>query len=354
MSKIPHPALRGLYRGAGTVSRLAVRFRDGGDGLAACVADLGSHPLLGDESIQALVFDLDTASPLRRALERLACNPPAVRAVQPSLRRPRDASVGRPLLKPVAHESTAVPGSANDTDRVNAILAEFESTEVAGQSSDRVPFVPRPSDGPDRANVATSESSATDRSRASDLLELLARRAGVVGGLNRPVIADPVFEETTRDLLVHGRISDAALRASAQRIAGDESVRDDHVVSAVATVLAQVERRVATIEQRRSERAVDRRETRREREGSSVEDPGVGFATERVSGLRRLAMQAAAGVRPQIDLPSPDRGEIYSGTAVPRPGSENPANDEELSRRLADILRREAWRHGIDTSGVDP
>jgi hypothetical protein len=75
-----------------------------------------------------------------------------------------------------------------------------------------------------------------------------------------------------------------------------------------------------------------------------------------VSGLRRLAMRAAASVR-AIDDDTHD--EPASGirrelsVSAPHPTA-LPETDDALSRRIADILMREARRHGVETSGVEP
>jgi hypothetical protein len=84
-----------------------------------------------------------------------------------------------------------------------------------------------------------------------------------------------------------------------------------------------------------------------------IDDTGV-----RVSGLRRLAMRAGAEIRSIANdtdyEPAPwmrrERSDASSGSITLLPE----ADDDTLARRIADILTREARRHGVETGGIEP
>ena len=69
-----------------------------------------------------------------------------------------------------------------------------------------------------------------------------------------------------------------------------------------------------------------------------------------------LAMRAGAGIRAVEldagDAPVASTRRKWSG--FDRSSVTLPETDDALSRRIADILMREARRHGVETTGVEP
>ena len=177
-----------------------------------------------------------------------------------------------------------------------------------------------------------------------------------------------------------GRVADVAADAIAELIAGRMVPTGTLIAAAVATgtaeqadvpaasPLAQSAAQIREVLERIAARRVARGE--RLPPGARAEPSGIGsepvaggderaaldHAGARVSGLRRLAMRAGAGVRAVEfdagDAPvAPTRRE-WSG--FDRSSVTLPETDDALSRRIADILMREARRHGVETSGVEP
>ena len=171
-------------------------------------------------------------------------------------------------------------------------------------------------------------------------------------------------------------MADAAADAIAELIAGRMVPTGTLIAAAVATgtaeqpdvpaasPLAQSAAQISAVLERIAARRLARGErpppgARREPSGIGSE-PAAGsdgraaldHAGARVSGLRRLAMRAGAGVRAiefdAGDAPvAPIRRE-WSG--FDRSSVTLPETDDALSRRIADILMREARRHGVETS----
>jgi hypothetical protein len=395
MSPIPQSAFRALHRAAASVYSLAARFSGADGALRPLQLDLDDHVLIADGPWGALAGNLDVETPLRRALARLARNPPPLgRTAQRHAAAAFPDATGEPSSP---RQKPAPQAIAQGAPRISAILAESAESAGAGPAGTAPArrSMPRPgnaqaprqrdADG-DRKSGHSDPSTAKNASpaRARDAgddpgfgpgqattgnaVPARPRRAGAGDGLGfgpGRATADGTARAPARpagaginrsmpdaaavsELLVHGRLSKTSLAGLVARAAGDEPPT---AAAAMPPWLQRVQKLVAVIERHR--RVADARPPSLD---SSADDarPSGAFAAERTTGLRRLAIQAGAELH-RLPVAQPSHGEDRIAAAGRHLGLRPPLDDDDdnLSRRLADILRREAQRHGIDMGGVD-
>jgi hypothetical protein len=212
-------------------------------------------------------------------------------------------------------------------------------------------------------------------------------RQGTAAGAVSAAATRAMFEQwseraglkSDRPVAALGRTAGAAADVIAELIAGRMPPTGALIAAAVAGTAEQPNQpapspfeqsamqiravldRIMTRSPLRGERL--RRDARPEPSGIGSE-PAVGeddraaldHTGARVSGLRRLAMRAGAGVRAVEfdtgDAPVAAARREWSG--FDRNSITLPETDDALSRRIADILMREARRHGVETAGVEP
>ena len=337
------------------------------------LADLARHALVVPAVLEGLAAGVDTATPLQGALARLASGPPP----QPAGRPGRGRGAGS-----AEHISRAAGG----------MLTAKTETQAGTGLGQRVQEI---------LNSPAVRSALSGTQEEAPTLARVGRWAGVIGaavaeaaakGLtavpaSSPAAARAAFEQwieraglkSDRPVAVLGRVADVAADAIAELIAGRVVPTGTLIAAAVAgkaeqpdvpaaSPLAQSAAQIREVLERIAARRVARGE--RPPPGAHSEPSGIGsepaaggdgratldHAGARVSGLRRLAMRAGAGVRAVEfdagDAPvAPIRRE-WSG--FDRSSVTLPETDDALSRRIADILMREARRHGVETSGVEP
>jgi hypothetical protein len=182
-------------------------------------------------------------------------------------------------------------------------------------------------------------------------------------GSDRPVAA--VAANDLIGELVAGRtISTAALIAAANPSdAPDEpgETPDSPLAqsaSRLVVALDRIEARRASFRARREPGARADFSEQSSEPASTTDHRLIDDAGARVSGLRRLATRAGAEIRSISDdsehEPAPwtrrEGGDAQAGSITLPPESD----DDTLARRIADILTREARRHGVETGGIEP
>lgn len=362
MKRAPHFALRGLYRQAGVAVGLAEQL-DASEALAGQLfVDLARHALVAPALLERLAAGIDTTTPLQNALARIASRPrqPADR---PGRGRGADSAepvprAGRSMLT----AKTEGQAGAGLGQRVQEILSS-PAVRSALTGTPEEPTLARVGRWAGIARQGTA-AGAVSAAATRAMFEQWSERAGLKS--DRPVAA-------------LGRTAGAAADVIAELIAGRMPPTGALIAAAVAGTAEQPNQpapspfeqsamqicavldRIMTRSPLRGERL--RRDARPEPSGIGSE-PAVGeddraaldHTGARVSGLRRLAMRAGAGVRAVEfdtgDAPVAAARREWSG--FDRNSITLPETDDALSRRIADILMREARRHGVETAGVEP
>jgi hypothetical protein len=371
MKRAPHFALRGLYRQAGVAVGLAEQL-DASEALAGQLfVDLARHALVAPALLERLAAGIDTTTPLQNALARIASRPR-----QPADRpgRGRGADSAEPVSRAGRSMLTAKTegqAGAGLGQRVQEILSS-PAVRSALTGTPEEPTLARVGRWAGIAGAAVAE---------------VAARQGTAAGAVSAAATRAMFEQwseraglkSDRPVAALGRTAGAAADVIAELIAGRMPPTGALIAAAVAGTAEQPNQpapspfeqsamqiravldRIMTRSPLRGERLT--RDARPEPSGIGSE-PAVGeddraaldHTGARVSGLRRLAMRAGAGVRAVEfdtgDAPVAAARREWSG--FDRNSITLSETDDALSRRIADILMREARRHGVETAGVEP
>ena len=365
MNRAPHFALRGLYRRAGPAVCAVARLDESETLADKLLVDLARHALVVPAVLERLPAGVDTTTALEGALARLASGPPPQPAGRPGRGRSADsaehvarAARGMPTAKTESH---AAP---NLGQRVQEMLSAVVPHATPIETQEEPPTLARIGRRVGVIGAAAAEVAAK-RPAARAAFEQWIQRAGPKS--DRPVAAV-------------GRAAGAAADVIAGLIAGRMPPTGALIAAAVATGTAEQPDVPAASPLEQSamqiravlDRIVVRRVAREERlpPGARAEPSGIGsepvaggddrtaldHAGARVSGLRHLAMRAGAGIRAVEldagDAPVASTRRKWSG--FDRSSVTLPETDDALSRRIADILMREARRHGVETTGVEP
>jgi hypothetical protein len=368
MKRAPHFALRGLYRQAGVAVGLAEQL-DASEALAGQLfVDLARHALVAPALLERLAAGIDTTTPLQNALARIASRPR-----QPADRpgRGRGADSAEPVSRAGRSMLTAKTegqAGAGLGQRVQEILSS-PAVRSALTGTPEEPTLARVGRWAGIAGAAVAE---------------VAARQGTAAGAVSAAATRAMFEQwseraglkSDRPVAALGRTAGAAADVIAELIAGRMPPTGALIAAAVAGTAEQPNQpapspfeqsamqiravldRIMTRSPLRGERL-----TRPEPSGIGSE-PAVGeddraaldHTGARVSGLRRLAMRAGAGVR-TVEFDTGDAAVAAARrewSGFDRNSITLPETDDALSRRIADILMREARRHGVETAGVEP
>jgi len=381
--RAPHFALRGLYHRASAAMELSAHLSESETLADRLFVELAQHPLVAPSAFGRLADSVDVSSPLQRALERIArLGPPhsaerrirALRVANAELRTADDAMrEEKNIREAVPHEdgkiATGAPGSgvADDERGVRKILSNVEASSASTVSSKRQPRA-----GTRSGAVAmpwerrTGERAETAPARAVSVADVRARRDAWLkkAGSDRPVASAEPDDGVVADLIAGRDVPTAALIQAAAPSASAEPPGDQATSPLQQTVL-QLGAALDRIAARAAGRSVSPPSyVRSEPFGIGAEHTDrtgdratLDLADAQASGLHRLAMRMGTSVRRAAG----DAGEAPSRWAQhdrpafpesPAPGAE--PDDNTLATRLADILAREARRHGIETEGIEP
>jgi hypothetical protein len=374
LNRAPHFALRGLYRRAGPAVGVAARLDESETLADKLLVDLARHALVVPAMLERLAAGVDTKTALEGALARLASGPPPQPAGRPGRGRGADsaehvARAARGMLT-AKTDSHAAP---NLGQRVQEILRAMAPHATPIGTQEEPPTLARVGRWAGIIGAAVAEVAAK-RWTAAPASSPAAARAAFEQWIERAGI------KSNRPVAMLGRVADVAADAMTELIAGRMVPTGTLIAAAVATDAAEQADVPAASPLQQSamqisavlERIATRRPARGERPPPGVrpEPSGIGsepvagrddravldHAGARVSGLRRLAMRAGAGVRAVEfdagDAPVASTRREWSG--FDRSSVTLPETDDALSRRIADILMRETRRHGVETSGVEP
>ena len=371
MNRTPHFALRGLYRRAGAAISLSARLDETETLAGRLFVELARHPLVAPAVMEQLAIGVDTTTPLQRALLRIARSKLTHPGHPRAPRRDADTAeyvASRATDATAGREKQAAIGSpqrVQDIIRAAKPPSPFALTSEQSQARPRVLRASESSDASMPTVVATSSSSNTTRApapaAAREALEEWIRKAGAAA--DRPVMVSGLAADVIAGLIAGRPVPTATLIEAA--VPADSAEQPDRPVISLlqqstdrlgAVLDRIVARRAATSERLppdpRTEASNPSSEPAARMDGHATLD----HAGVPISGLRRLAMRAGASVR-AIDHDT--RDEPVSGirrelsVSAPHPTA-LPETDDALSRRIADILMREARRHGVETSGVEP
>jgi hypothetical protein len=369
LNRAPHFALRGLYRQAGEAVGVAARLDESETLAGKLLVDLARHALVAPAVLERLTAGTDTTTPLQNALARIASRPP-----QPAGRpgRARGADSAGHVSRAAAGMLTARTEGQAATglgQRVQEILSSMalRSTPTGTQEEPTLARVGRWAwiAGAAAAEVVARQGTAAGASSAAAaraIFDQWIERAGPAS--DRPVAALGRAAHVIAGLVAGRMIPTAALIAAA---VSTDAAEQSMVPAASPLEQSAVQLRTVL------DRIMTRRPRRGERlpPGARAEPSGIGsepaarddraaldHAGARVSGLRRLAMRAGGGVRAvemdTDDAPAPARDARREWSSSARGPTALPETDDALSRRIADILMREARRHGVEITGVEP
>ena len=366
MNRAPHPALAALFRQASTPSRLLTRLKANEELLARVEAEPVAGGEGGDELLVRLTRGLELGELLDPVLARLQT--PAATANGEHPRTTRSAEVRPPRVIPPttrgrAHEPAPEPRQAA-TSRTAALpdqppIARTVSFRPPGNQATRQPSnpeTPKPSNPATPSNPVTpkprtpapplpfptaatpprrrakpaSTRTLPDAAAASEALVKRATRRGVIEALHQPVGSGvPPRVAVVLQQSVAEPAQAAAPNEPLQRLAATVD-RIEHVGSrrAAPTVAhAPADDRVTVVP-------------------LAAPSPDRQLLAPPVGGFRGLVALAEAQQRPRSATPREER---------PAPPPAQPAlDDATLTARISEILRRDAERHGIDMTGVEP
>ncbi|MGH6923188.1 MAG: hypothetical protein ACRED5_05405 [Propylenella sp.] len=376
MRRAPHFALRGLYRRAGAAIGIAARFDEGKSVPKILLAELSHHPLVAPAALEKLAIGVDAATPLERALARIARKKPERAAAGRTRMRRADRLSrirGGGGVTPEREETSADrEGAKRVAEILSAASSVTSSADEDGwratQRRSRRGLQSRGAEMSER-RLSQAEEEPTASSRETAITPKAARAAfdrwidRIGPGSERPVAAVPATEAIGE--LVAGRtISTASLNAAANPSdAPDEpgEISDSPLAQSeflLAAALDRIDARRASLRARRAAGARADFSEQSSEPASTTDHRLIDDAGGRVSGLRRLAVRAGAEIRSSTDdaeyEPAPwarrERGEVQAGSIalLPEP------DDDTLARRIADILAREARRHGVETGAIEP
>jgi len=378
MSRVPHPSLCALYRATAPLRSLAARFRGADDASLSLRRELADPWLRPHPAWEALANDAPLDTPLRRALARLANHPP------------RRAGSRRGAVAPA--EFTETEGTATSPrpprviSRDNARrVADILAASMDQGAADAAPAparraMPRPAAAyaPQQrravANKGMARHFSNDTEPVNDLLATARAR-----GWTRFAMAETESGRSHAEaaavsgLLANGRLGRVSLAGLTARITGDDAGEraSQHLEPASPVWAVAIQKRVDAIEERRravanvshdlvaaeAGPAARRRRSLLEPEADDAHVSRTDVFSSGgapLTGLRRLAAQTGAQIR---RLPPEHGGHSSERRVTPGRhlgiGAPQQDDDDNLSRRLADILRREAIRYGIDTGGAD-
>jgi hypothetical protein len=366
------PCLRRLFRGTRPIAGMAGDFARAAAGIGRLQVNLEDQPLLEYAGLRTLVDDPDM-SRLEMALARLAAQP--VDSLAPAA---PEFPAGGPLHRARSDGYVrAVDDTPRTRRRIDSLLAASGSGTadpagsdggVGGTEPDAVPRTrATPSAGSVERPCATGHI-AKDAARRA--LQRRARRAGAERALLRPVAPGARTKPAIAALVGGGRLDIEALHETIAEVVGEPAAVPTEPVGHAEQALGRIDELVSLILRRP---AAGTSESRRARpDALSGDDARVSPVdapdpASRPSALRRLARQAgtiaASPDRAGAERPVPSAGaaaQAPSGAtglaAADRfvaPGGSVAGDRHEMTRQLAEILRDEARRHGIDTEGVE-
>jgi hypothetical protein len=388
MTRAPHPALSNLYRQAGAPSRSIERLRRADTALAALWAEPVAGGVDGDALVVRLTSGLHLGDTLLDVLARLNAGP--VEA-EPVLERSVDRVIALPWRERDLRARSSGSSELLGKQRHGTASEERRSSDEPGNSAQPRNFAqPRKSAQPRNAEEPRNTRRPRprpliDAAAAHERLLALAERAGVVETLDQPVIV------RVQDRVARTE-SDAGARADGAT--GGTSIDPSAAPRLAETAGAELELRLAAI-LTRADRGAIRRERPSSTSSRTVRRPGTSVPSP---DTRRPVPAAPSETWPATgasvaDSPSP-RPVRRASTPVPvpaprlfsapaggfrglaelgrslTPASIAPTGAEpappldsspsahaevvDLASRIADLLRRDAERHGIDMTGVEP
>lgn len=414
--RAPHPALRELYRQAATPAAQLEREQREATLIARLEVDLGAAGLSG-EALLAPLIDTDLfGTRLDRSLERVEQAAPAAAEafVQPA--RPimptsltggggdgaphRAMPIDPARIGPQGHHAMAVPGLPLDAPRA---AVEPRAVQAAARArparTDRVAAGGAAGDDARRDSARRQPPAAVaTAARASEWLAEIARRAGAEAALHRTIEAgsgdDPteIAERADAGQELHrtvgnragdgGARSLTAMASAALRAAGTPQPRaiPAHALhERLTALLTRIEGASANSGAAPPDR--HRRAERAAASGAVSEGSGEDSAQLDVRGDPRApaAIQATRPAAPPVgrredrSVLSAPTGGLRGLVALGRSMSDRAAAQANARAResgqpnapdlgpsaidadqLADLLRREAERSGIDLTGLEP